>query len=251
MKITTNYNQTWDIFQKLVDKDGVVATAPYDYPTRLGVTQKPITSSDQLSICITHSYINITNWFLKVLARMNCSYECWIEQQDCRGEPIRRDMLEDATGLRINKVGGLRKCGGPTGGNTGRRFFEYKTWKHVLSCVPEKYAATVTTLHQNLSCILRIISSTEYVNLDAYKQLTESTSLLLAEKLKWVNINYTLHGVLHHSHELIHRNRSQSLGSLSEEALESNNKYIRNYLEHFTRKNDPVNQLEDVIGRLL
>ena len=256
--ITSNYNQTWDISQKLVDRDGVVATAPYDYATRLGVTQKPITSSDQLSICITHSYINITNWFLKVLARMNCSYECWIEKQDFRGEHIRRatarvqDMLEDATGLRINRVGGtLSKCGGSTDGNTGRRFFEYKTLKHVLSCVPEKYAATVTALHQNLSCILRIISSTEYVNLDAYKQLTESTSLLLAEKLKWVNINYTLHGVLHHSHELIHRNRSQSLGSLSEEALESNNKYIRNYLEHFTRKNDPVNQLEDVIGRLL
>ena len=38
---------------------------------------------------------------------------------------------------------------------------------------------------------------------------------------------------------------------LSEEGLEANNKDIRNYLESFCRKTDPLEQLTDVMYRLL
>ena len=63
--------------------------------------------------------------------------------------------------------------------------------------------------------------------------------------------NYTLHGLLHHSAELIAINDSWSIGELSEEALEANNKYIRRYLETLSRKTSSVDQLTDVHNGLL
>ena len=41
------------------------------------------------------------------------------------------------------------------------------------------------------------------------------------------------------------------LGNLSEECLEANNKDIRNYLQFLSRKISPIDQLTDVMSRLL
>ena len=82
-------------------------------------------------------------------------------------------------------------------------------------------------------------------------ELTTEISLLIAEKLPWVEITPTLHGLLHHSSELIHLNGGWSLGTLSEEALESNNKYVRRYLEQYARTSSPILQLTDAMFRLL
>ena len=54
-------------------------------------------------------------------------------------------------------------------------------------------------------------------------KFTTEISLLIAEKLPWVEITPTLHGLLHHSSELIHLNGGWSIGTFSEEALERNN----------------------------
>ena len=64
-------------------------------------------------------------------------------------------------------------------------------------------------------------------------------------------MNDTLHATVHHSAELIRNNETSSLGALSEEGLEGNNKDIRNYLERFCRKTSMINQITDVMNRLL
>ena len=64
-------------------------------------------------------------------------------------------------------------------------------------------------------------------------------------------MNDTLHATVHHSAELIRNNETYSLGALSEEGLEGNNKDIRNYLERFCRKTSMINQITDVMNRLL
>ena len=73
----------------------------------------------------------------------------------------------------------------------------------------------------------------------------------LCDNFPWVKINHTLHGTLHHSPELISLHDGYGLGSLSEECLEANNKDIRNYIQFLSRKRDPVDQLTDVMVRLL
>ena len=64
-------------------------------------------------------------------------------------------------------------------------------------------------------------------------------------------LNFTSHGVLHHSSELILKHDGHGLGALSEEALEANNKYVWRYLELFSRKTSPIDQLTDAMNRLL
>ena len=46
-------------------------------------------------------------------------------------------------------------------------------------------------------------------------------------------------------------NNNWSIGSLSEEALESNNKFVRRYLDQFSRKMNPTDQLKDAMSRLI
>ena len=66
-----------------------------------------------------------------------------------------------------------------------------------------------------------------------------------------MKVNHTLHGLLHQSPELIALNDGYALGFLSEEGLEATNKFIRRYLELLPRKTSPVDQMTDVMSRLL
>ena len=102
-----------------------------------------------------------------------------------------------------------------------------------------------------LGTILRVISGTSQVNIEDFDNICKEASLLIATDFKWVQINYTLHGVLHHSAELIRLNDGYSLGSLSEEGLEAANKHIRVYLETHARKTANHDQIYDVMSRLL
>ena len=102
-----------------------------------------------------------------------------------------------------------------------------------------------------MSTILRVVSSQECIDLVKYTEKCKIASLLIAKNFPWVKVNYTLHGLLHHSPELITLNNYYGLGSLSEEGLEATNKYIRRYLELLSRKTDPIHQMSDVMAHLL
>ena len=82
----------------------------------------------------------------------------------------------------------------------------------------DKYKNVIGELHKKLSILLRVISSCS-MKVDHLRvcELTTDISVLIAEKLPWVDITPTLHGLLHHSSELIHLNGGWSLGTLSEE----------------------------------
>ena len=127
-----------------------------------------------------------------------------------------------------------------------------KNLEVVAACVEEKYKDVIKTLHKKISILLRVISSCSHkVDHTKIVELTTEISLLIAEKLPWVDINWTLHGVLHHSAELIFVNGGWSLGTLSGEALESNNKFVQRYLEQYARTSSPILQLTDAMCRLL
>ncbi|CAL4068615.1 unnamed protein product, partial [Meganyctiphanes norvegica] len=64
-------------------------------------------------------------------------------------------------------------------------------------------------------------------------------------------MNYIVHGLEHHSSELVALNGGYALASLSEEGLEATNKFIRYFLELLSSQTSPVDQMTDVIIRLL
>ena len=258
--ITRTAGSSIDLYQQLMEEGngGEIRKKQGDYTSRKGLTQKPITSSDQHSICILHSYLNVLGWFLKLLYRCNQSYECWMERKTIIGEHIRigkanvQTILREERGLYLDQVSGANDKGGTSNdGNQARRFFHVDSADAVVSCVHPKYKENIKKLHQNLSVLLRVISSTSEVDCEELSKLTMETSLFIPTEFKWAEINFTLHGLLHHSVELIVSNSGWSIGTLSEEALESNNKFVRRYLERFSRKISPVQQLTDAMSRLL
>ena len=49
----------WKYQWKYINKDGDIIKKQGDYKTRKGLANKPITASDQRSVCIIHSYIKV------------------------------------------------------------------------------------------------------------------------------------------------------------------------------------------------
>ena len=87
--INRSAENTMKLYNELVEEDGKIKTRSGDFQIREGLTQQPLTTSDQTSITVTHSYINGTTWFLKVLYRCHINYHHWVEHADPRGEHIR------------------------------------------------------------------------------------------------------------------------------------------------------------------
>ena len=56
--INRSAEDTLTLYRKLVGEDGVINAKGGDFKTRQGLTQRPLTTSDQASITVTHSYIN-------------------------------------------------------------------------------------------------------------------------------------------------------------------------------------------------
>ena len=80
----------------------------------------------------------------------------------------------------------------------------------------------MTELHRQLSVILRVISSSEKVHLEIYRDLCLQFSLNVANNFPWARLNHTLHGTVHQTAEFIERNDGVGLGMRSEEGLEAN-----------------------------
>ena len=191
----------------------------------------------------------MVNFFLKFFYRINAEYFVWEESKTVLGEHIRKGKervlknIKEDTGLVLDVVcTGGAKGGTSTDGKQGRRFFSEELIPTLQRSTKEKYHNDLLQMHSLLSAILRVMSSQQPVNLPVYKENC---------KTLWVKINYTLHGVLHHSPELIALNGGYALGALSEEGLEASNKFIRRFLELLSRKTSPVDQMTDVISRLL
>lgn len=256
--IERNATDTFILYEQLVNENGDIPVKPDDFDTRKGLTKKPITNSSQKCITITHSYINGTTWFLKLLYRCNIDYRNWVEKSGPLGEPIRKakkrvlDIIQTQTGLYLdscNKAGG--HGGTSTNGPQGRRFFSEELVPVLPMLCDRRYIDNVLLLHRQLSVILRIVSSTRQINVELFHQMCKDFSMNLINNFPWARLNHTLHGTVHHSTELIVLNDGQGLGMLSEEGLESNNKDIRNYLQFLCRKSSAKEQLTDVMCRLL
>ena len=87
--ITRGAEETRNLFEKLMlEGDRKIQTKSKDHYHRQGLTQEPKTSN-QHSICVLHSYINVLDWFLKVLYHCESGYEFWVEKTTFIGESIR------------------------------------------------------------------------------------------------------------------------------------------------------------------
>ena len=230
---------TAELYLALADDNGNIQRRPGDFETRKGLTQKPLTISDQRSITITHQWINGTRWFIKFLTRVHVHVLKWrvgkVTGQGQRIEAGKERVLkvieEKCNGLRLERVqGGEAHTGTSTTGNAGRRWFSAKSIDAIKFLVDDSQQEAVLDLHVKLSALLRVLSCAEHIKVDVFDRLVKETMLLLAEKFPWARLNFTLHQI-QHAGQLICENGGRGLGEPSEEALEANNKDMRNFMQ--------------------
>ena len=195
--------------------------------------------------------------FIKLLTRCHIDYQCWIERSDPRGDPLRASAERvlaafNLLGLKLEQCarpGG--KGGTSTTGKQGCCVFSEEVVETISSLLPDKYKQNVLLLHKQLSAVMWIILSQRKVDVDLFEQLCMDISLNIVDNFPWVRLNHTLHGTIQHSTELIQLNSGYRLGAYSEEGLEANNKDNRNFLLTQSRKISAIEQLFDVMHRLL
>lgn len=256
-QITRTAEKTVQLYKEMIEEKGQIVRKKNDYEVRAGLTTEPLSTSDHHYITLTHQYINGTTWYLNIFYRISSNLLVWTirgEENQAKLKVAKYSVLkhiEENTGLKLDQCDSSSgNTGTSTTGSQGRRFFSYELREKVIGCLPNKYKNIMNWLMKTYSVILRAVSSTQQVNVDELKKITREFTLFVAEELAWIEYNLTVHNLIFHSAELIERNNGIALGELSEEALESCNKDVRNYREFLARKIGHIPNLTDVFNRL-
>ncbi len=133
--------------------------------------------------------------------------------------------------------------GNTMSGNVARSAFEN----------PIKFGQIVgvsTMLVSNLDVVWRTLASSHPINAEKFGLFCKETLDLYMQEVGWFNIPPTLHKILVHGKEII-KACPVPIGWTSEESSEANNKFIRKYLSHHTRKTSHLDTMSDLFHRLL
>ena len=246
-----------NLFQDL-QEEGQVKSKPADYDKRLGLTQKPITKYDIKVFPILHATLRAMDWVLKIVYHLAAGVRSWKENflNEAKIKKAKEKVqfyLYEKTGIRVDEPDPVGKGGTSTTGPISKRLLHDSQTRQVLmECVPAKGddRPHLSQIVSNVSIILRLVSSTQLINSDKLDTLCKHTSRMFLDHFPNFRFTCSVHQILAHSAELISANKNHGLGTLSEEALENNNKNIRKYREQLSRKTTQEDNLSDVFHRL-
>ena len=152
----------------MLNEYGEITRSKNDYDVPQGLTSKPLSEDNQHFMTITHQYINLTNWTLKIMYHMKANILHWPETNkgNIKSKIVKakESILQDLrtkTGLRLDQINGSNeKTGNSTTGQQGREFFSEKHRLSILEYVPTQHQDNLKKLMHQLSVILRVVSST-------------------------------------------------------------------------------------------
>lgn len=125
--------------------------------------------------------------------------------------------------------------GNSNDGNTARIFFQNA-----------EVSAAITGINigsiQRFHVILQAISSGFEIKPDDFREYALETARLYVELYSLYHMPTAVHKALMHGAEII-ENAISPIGELSEDAQEACNEYIKQYREHFSRKDKRVHNL--------
>ena len=102
----------------------------------------------------------------------------------------------------------------------------------------------------NLDVIWQTIASKYPINGEKFEEFCRQTLSVYLSEVSWFNIPPTIHKILVHGRAIVEA-CPVPIGLTSEETSESNNKFIRKFLLHHTRKTSPKDTMSDLFHRLL
>jgi len=117
-----------------------------------------------------------------------------------------------------------------------------------------KLASEITGLNENLihrcATIFQAIASGYKINLDKFNEYAIDTAKELIKEYPWYYLPATVHKVLVHGFSVI-EHALVSIGELSEEAAESNNKELKKCRLYHSRKMSRIETNTDILNTLI
>ena len=147
------------------------------------------------------------------------------------------------------------KGGTSTNGNTVCNILGKDEGRRVLaSLVPDIYRSAMEEVLLRIWLIVYIYNSNEEVD-EYFSEFCNETCIILLTSFNgndelWIYLTPTLHGILHHTWELIQANDNFGLQEFSESAIEGNMKFLRFYREFLARKLSQHSNLSDCFTRM-
>ena len=237
------------------------------YKRRAGLKRKPQVESDDTlqNFPVTHSYINILNYFEQLTYHVNAKVTVWgkgltpgkdgKEKLAIAKNIFRKNAKDGPMHMRLDMPDSSGTGAGNTDtGNSARRFFDFINRIHfvVMFEGTQEEKEAISTLHKNFSIILRLYSSKNHkIDVDYLEELCTETNLLLVTTFPWATQPPCVHKLLAHSAQRIRLNDGYGMGCYSEEGLETLHKLIRRFRELLARKNNLFLNLFDVWRALM
>ena len=248
--------ELWEMFFS-IEKDGHISKK---IPTnvRIGLTCKPLLTSTNVNyLPILHVLLRIFDWCLKVVYHRRGYIISWVEHDaDRKILKIMKkevtEILEKKTGIKVDQPDPTGAGGNSNTGNTVRRIFWNQENRNLLAeCVPKQDQKSLKSIFVNLAIISRLISSDYKINIDKLDIICKETATMIISDFHGeIRIPDTLHVLLAHVCALVEANGGHGFKKLSEEPLESNNKFVRKFRETLARKTNQLENLTDVATRL-
>lgn len=164
-----------------------------------------------------------------------------MEQKVEENKKTIQEKFKSEMGLIVDMV--KTGYGTSNDGNTARRFFSNVELSARITGLDK-------TIITSFSIILRTISCGLHINVPNFEKLLKETALLYFKLYPWYYMPATVHKILIHGIDFI-KYSTIPIGMLSEEALESSHKIIRNARLRHTRKRSRVDCNKDLIVYLI
>lgn len=152
-----------------------------------------------------------------------------------------QDQFREKMGLLVDVT--KQGKGTTNDGNTARKFFANPSVSANITGLDEK-------LITRFSVILQCIASGKVIELENFKVYTLETAKAYISLYNWYYMPASVHKLLFHSTDII-KNALVPIGQLSEEALEANHKFFRDYRENHSRKFSRESNNRDILNNLL
>lgn len=186
-------------------------------------------------LCTLHGLLRGLDFFLSIA----------YGTQDPKG---RKQKIQDDFKEQLNLLIDIPLPGGGTSntGNTARKFFREFAISSQITGIPE-------FLIERYHTIITALATTQLLDPIELRQYTTETANHLRSIYPSKNLTPTVHKILYHSADIVayFNQYNIPIGLLSEEALESRNKDIRNNRYKFSRKTGRVQTLIDMFNRLM
>lgn len=267
--ITRSGKDILETYNKLKKPSGDVEIKQKDYSIRAGLTKKPLVLDEDaldslISISPLHVGLRTLDFLLKLIYHLESGTHTWSESVGTLGrskEMYTRsrqkliDLVQSESGMLIDSADFAGKGGNTNKGDTVHRLLK-KHRELLVDFNPVRHQDAFRELLEKLYACIKVYTSTQLVDVEAYKEHCLQTYHLLFNNFnnennrRWIGISPTVHSLLAHSWEVIQRNGGRGMGEWSESGLEHNNKILRTIRTYLTRKTSQADSMFDLFTRM-